>query len=165
VCNNQHASTARHVVTRRSVDLDERRGDVGTEDPPKPGAAMSAEQRQFTQAAARSGYPSNARVLLDGPKRNRTPAGGAVGATRVEVDLWTMVNHFNRPKSGQWQQSMFPRGCIGWRMATTAVASEAAVETSAMETIAIVAAMTRRRVRAGVVIVIVTAPRLLGVSP
>ena len=83
----------------------------------------------------------------------------------VEVDLWTMVNHFNRPKSGQWQQSMFPRGCIGWRMATTAVASEAAVETSAMETIAMVAAMTRRRVRAGVVIVIVTAPRLLGVSP
>ena len=73
-----------------------------------------------------------------------------------------MVNHFNRPRSGQWQQSMFPRGCIGWRMATTAVASEAAVETSAMETIAMVAAMTRRRVRAGVVIVIVVASRLLG---
>jgi hypothetical protein len=76
-----------------------------------------------------------------------------------------MVNHFNPAKSGQWQQSMFPRGCIGWRMATTAVASEAAVETSAMETIAMVAAMTRRRVRAGVVIVIVTAPRLLGGEP
>ena len=79
----------------------------------------------------------------------------------VEVDLWTLVNHFNRPKSGQWQQSMFPRGCIGWRMATTTVASEAAVETTA-----------RRRSDgrgddttsgpAGVVIVIVTAPRLLG---
>ena len=63
-CNNQHASTARHDVIRRSVELDERRRDVGTEDPPTPGAAMSAEQRQFTRAAARSGYPSNAGVLL-----------------------------------------------------------------------------------------------------
>ena len=53
-----------------------------------------------------------------------------------------------RHSSGQWQQSMFPMGCIGWMMATTAVPSEAAVETSAMETIAMVAAMTRRRVRA-----------------
>jgi hypothetical protein len=80
----------------------------------------------------------------------------------VEVDLWSVVNHFNRPKSGQWQQSMFPRGCIGWRMATTAVASEAAVVTSAMETIAMVAAMMRRRVRAGVVIVIVKDSSLVG---
>jgi hypothetical protein len=50
---------------------------------------------------------------------------------------------------------MFPRGCIGWRMPTTVVASAAAVETSAIEAIAAVAAMTRRRrVRAGVVLVI-----------
>jgi hypothetical protein len=82
----------------------------------------------------------------------------------VEIDLWTMFNRFNRPKSGQWQQSMFPRGGIGWRMATTAVASEAAVETSAMEAIAMVAAVMRRRVPAGFVIFIVTAPRFLGVS-
>jgi hypothetical protein len=58
-----------------------------------------------------------------------------------------MVNHFNPPKSGQWQQSMFPMGGIGWMMATTAVPFEAAAETSAMETIAMVAAMARRRVR------------------
>ncbi len=51
-------------------------------------------------------------------------------------------------QSGQWQQSMFPMGCMGWMMATTGVPSEAAVETSAMESIAMVAAMTRRRVRA-----------------
>jgi hypothetical protein len=48
---------------------------------------------------------------------------------------------------GQWQQSMFPMGFMGWMMAT-AVLSEAAVETSAMEAIAMVAAMTRRRARA-----------------
>jgi hypothetical protein len=72
----------------------------------------------------------------------------AVSADRgaaVKVDLWT----------GQWQQSMLPSGCIGWRMATTAVASETAVEASAIEAIAMVAATTRRRVRAGVVFVIV----------
>ena len=43
---------------------------------------------------------------------------------------------------------MFPMGCMGWMIATTAVPSEAAVETIAIETIAMVAAMTRRRVRA-----------------
>ena len=67
--------------------------------------------------------------------------GGAVGADAVEVDRWTMVNHFETPTSVQWQQSMFPMGCIGWMMATTAVPSEAAVETNAMEAIAMVAAM------------------------
>jgi hypothetical protein len=49
---------------------------------------------------------------------------------------------------GQWQQSMFPMGCMGWMIATTAVSCEAAAETSAVETIAMVAAaMTRRRIR------------------
>jgi hypothetical protein len=124
---------------------------------------MSAEQRQFTRLRHDPGI----RVTREYYSTEAQPNAGwwSRRCHAVEVDLWTMVNHFNRPKSGQWQQSMFPRGCIGWRMATTAVASDAAVETSAMETTAMVAAMTRRRVRAGVVIVIVTAPRLLGVSP
>jgi hypothetical protein len=52
------------------------------------------------------------------------------------------------PGMGQWQQSMFPMGCMGWMIATTAVSCEAAAETSAVETIAMVAApMTRRRGR------------------
>ena len=42
---------------------------------------------------------------------------------------------------------MFPMGCMGWMMATTGVVSEAALETSAMDTIATVATMTRRKVR------------------
>jgi hypothetical protein len=42
---------------------------------------------------------------------------------------------------------MFPMGCMGWMMAT-AVRSEAAVETTAMDTVATVATITRRRVRA-----------------
>lgn len=52
------------------------------------------------------------------------------------------------PGMGQWQQSMFPMGCMGWMIATTPVSCEAAAETSAVETIAkVAAAMTRRRVR------------------
>jgi hypothetical protein len=95
---------------------------------PKPGAAMSAEQRQLTWAS-RSGYRSSARVLLD---RTQPHADWwSRGCHAVDVDLWTMVNDFNWPRSGQWQQSMFPRGGMG-RMATTAAASEAAVEASAM---------------------------------
>jgi hypothetical protein len=60
---------------------------------------------------------------------------------------------------------MFPRGCIGWRMATTEVASEAAVEASAMEAIAMVVATTRRRVRAGVEVVICHCSYSLGGEP
>jgi hypothetical protein len=41
---------------------------------------------------------------------------------------------------------MFPMGCMGWRMATTAVPPEAAVETT--DAMATVAARARRRVRA-----------------
>ena len=52
-----------------------------------------------------------------------------------------MVTIPRRQRRCQWQQSMFPMGCIGWMMATTAVPSEAAVETNAMEAIAMVTAM------------------------
>jgi hypothetical protein len=55
--------------------------------------------------------------------------------------------------SAQWQQSMFPRGGMGWRMATTAVtpvspAGVVAPSTAATsDRIAIAATMTRRRRR------------------
>ena len=78
---------------------------------------MSAEQRQFTQAA----HPG-IRMRREYYSTETQPNAGWWSRRRhaVKVDLWTMVNHFDRPKSGQWQQSMFPpRGCIGWRMATT----------------------------------------------
>ena len=48
--------------------------------------------------------------LLD---RDVTPAGGAVGATPWRSTYGRWSTYFSPSRSGQWQQSMFPRGCIG----------------------------------------------------
>ena len=48
-----------------------------------------------------------------------TPAGEPVHATRGGRPV-ELVDDFNPPSRGQWQQSMFPMGCMGWMMATAA---------------------------------------------
>jgi hypothetical protein len=118
-------------------------------------ALDGCDARRFTRPRETSRVTRGTKLRDDvtGPppdyRRERIPF--QLGEPRDEHDTrHTTPNttpEFNSPVFGQWQQSMFPMGFMGWMMAT-AVLSEAAVETSAMEAIAMVAAMTRRRARA-----------------
>ena len=128
--------------------------------------SMNSHGRQQFEAGGRVGQVQTARCpgpaehaaqLLAGVRQSRghtTPPTRELQRRLVVPSApreWSytrgnMINYFNPPKLGQWQQSMFPMGSrTGRMMATTVVPSEAAVETSAMETIAMVAAMTRTK--------------------
>ena len=106
-CNNQHTSTARHVVIRRRVELDERRRDVGTGDPAEAGRG-NVSRAATVHSGGASALRNEPGVLLDRTNERKPNAGGwSRRCHAVVVDLLTMVNHLEWSKSGQWQQSMF----------------------------------------------------------